>query len=239
MDATLAATPLALHDLFATIPDPRSPRGRRHPLAALLSLTAVALLAGQKTLEAISQFARDHGTALTDALGFTHPTLPCKATLSNVFRRLDIDAYEQALSRWLLARCPDLGDRLALDGKTLRGSRDGTAPGIHLLAAYAPDVAGVVAQIRVDGKTNEFKASLELLGILPLQGKVVTGDAIFCQKEFCETVIDGGGDYLLTVKDNQPTLHYAIAAMFADSASFSPLPTATLGRGTRELHDGQ
>ncbi len=80
----------------------------------------------------------------------------------------------------------------------------------------------MVAQIQVDRKTNEHKAALELLGILPLQGTVVTGDAMFCQKDVCSAVIKGEGDYLFAVKDNQPTLHYDIACMFAESSAFSP-----------------
>jgi hypothetical protein len=218
----------SLQELFAALPDPRHPRGRRHPLVALLNLTAVALLAGMKSLEAITQFARDHGLPFRLALGFTRLDSPCKATLSNLFRALDIDAYEHALAAWLSSRCPDWGDTLALDGKTLRGSASYKVPGVHLLAAYAPKVVGVVGQIRVDGKTNEHKAALELLGILPLQGKVVTGDAMFCQRDVCEKVLEKGGDYLWTVKDNQPQLHYDIAALFAESAAFSPLPATTL-----------
>jgi hypothetical protein len=226
MDA--ATVPASLSEVFASLPDPRQPRGRRHPLPALLSLTAVALLAGMRSLEAIAQFARDHGTPFRLALGFTRFDSPCKATLSNLFRALDIDAYEHALAAWLIARCPDLGDTLAIDGKTLRGSAGYEVPGVHLLAAYAPKVAAVIGQIRVDGKTNEHKAALELLGVLPLEGKVVTGDAMFCHKDVCEKVRDGGGDYLWTVKDNQPQLHFDIAAMFAESAAFSPLPAAAL-----------
>jgi hypothetical protein len=154
--------PTSLTEVFATIPDPRSAMGRRYALPCLLNLLATATLAGMRSLEAVAQFARDHGTALTHALGFTSRKTPCKATLSNLLRQLDVAAYEAALSRWVAARCPDLGDQLCLDGKTARGSRDGKVPGVHLLAAYAPHVAAVVAQIRVDKKTNEHKAALEL-----------------------------------------------------------------------------
>jgi hypothetical protein len=234
-----AAVPASLGEVFASLPDPRDRRGRRHPLPALLSLTVVALLAGMRGLQAVAQFARDHGLSLRLALGFTRLDSPCKATLSNLFRALDIGAYERAPAGWLAARCPviasaasaaaDRGDALALDGKTLRGSASHEAPGVHLPAAYAPEVAGVVGQIRVDGKTNEHKAALELLGVLPQSGKVVTGDAMFCHKDVCGEVPDGGGDYLRAAKDNQPRLHSGIAAMFAESAAFSPLPAAALG----------
>jgi predicted transposase YbfD/YdcC len=224
MDATL----LSLHEALADVPDPRSRYGRYYSLRALLSLVSVALLAGQRSLEAIAQFGRDHGAPLAHALGFRSGRTPCKATLSNLLRRLDGAAFERVLLRWLHARCPDLGDRLALDGKTLRGTAGYEVLGAHLLTAYAPQVAAVVGQLRIDGKTNEHKAALELLGILPLRGKVVTGDAMFCHRDFCAKVLEGGGDYLLTVKDNQPQLHFDIASMFAESAAFSPLPTAAL-----------
>jgi hypothetical protein len=219
----------SLTDIFASIPDPRAASGRRYSLPAILNLMATAMLAGMRSLEAISQFGRDHGPALTHALGFHSAKSPCKATLSNLLRRLDVDAYEAALTRWITARCPDIGDQLCLDGKTARGSAGGGLPGVHLLAAYAPHVSAVVAQIQVDRKTNEHKAALKLLGLLPLEGKVVTGDAMFCQKDVCAAIDDGGGDYLFTVKDNQPTLHFDIASMFAESAMFSPLPTEAMG----------
>src|SRR5215469_5586827 len=128
-----ASEPVSLQDVFALLPEVRQARGRRHPLLAVLNLTAVALLAGMKSLEAIAQFARDHGLPLRLALGFTRLDSPCKATLSNLFRALDIGAYERALAGWLAARCPDLGDALAIDGKTLRGSASYQVPGVHLL----------------------------------------------------------------------------------------------------------
>ncbi len=101
-----ATDPVSLQEVFALLPEVRQARGRRHPLLAILNLTAVALLSGMKSLEAIAQFARDHGPPLAEALGFTHWPTPCKATLSNVLRRLDVAAYENALSAWLKRRCP-------------------------------------------------------------------------------------------------------------------------------------
>lgn len=221
--------PPSLSAVLATIPDPRDPSGLRHPLSAVLNLLVVATLAGMRSLTAAAQFARDHGTPLAHALGFRSAKTPCKATLSNLLRQLDVGAVEAALGRWVAARCPDLGDQLCLDGKAVRGTRDGSIPAVHLLAAYAPRVAAVVAQIRVGGKTNEHKAALELLGVLPLAGTVVTGDAMFCHADVCRAVLKGGGDYLLSVKDNQPTLHHDIACMFAESSAFSPLPAEAVG----------
>lgn len=217
--------PLSLIEELATVPDPRARRGRRHPLTAILSLTVVATLAGMKSLEAIAQFGRDHGTALAHALGFTRGKTPNKSCLSKLFRRLDIDALEDVLARWIGGRIQHHGwDALALDGKTVRGSADGEIPGVHLLTAYVPTAAAVLKQMRVDAKTNEHKAALRLLGVLPLQGKVVTGDAMFTHRDVAHRIRDGGGDYLLVVKDNQPELKAQIQAALDDDADFSPLP---------------
>jgi hypothetical protein len=125
-----------------------------------------------------------------------------------------------------VGRRPALAREIAIDGKALRGSADGALPGVHLLAAYAPGVDSVLAQLRVDRKTNEHKAALELLGVLPLAGAVVTADAMFTHADFAAGFLEGGGDYLLAVKDNQPTLQADIALAFETPEGLSP-PTAT------------
>ena len=216
---------LSLFEELASVPDPRSPKGRRHPLTAILSLTVVATLAGCKSLEAIAQFGRDHGTPLAHALGFTRGKTPTKSCLSKLFRRLDAAALEETLGRWVLGRVQHHNwDAIAIDGKTARGSADGDLPGVHLLTAYVPAAAAVLKQLRVDAKTNEHKAALKLLGILPLRGKVVTGDALFTHRDFAQQVRDQGGDYLLIVKDNQSELKGQIQAALHEDAAFSPLP---------------
>jgi hypothetical protein len=217
--------PLSLVEELATVPDPRSRKGRRHPLTAILSLTTVAILAGCKSLEAIAQFGRDRGKALAHALGFTRGKTPNKSCLSKLFRRLDVAALEEVLGRWILGRVQHQGwDAIAIDGKTARGSADGDVPGSHLLTAYVPAAAAVLKQIRVDAKTNEHKAGLRLLGVLPLAGKVVTADAMFTHRDFAQEVRDRGGDYILIAKDNQPELKAQIQAALHDDADFSPLP---------------
>jgi hypothetical protein len=223
--------PLSLLQELARVPDPRNPRGTRHPLPAILGLTVLALLTGCKSYTAIAQFGRDKGAALAFALGFRRGKTPTKSRLSTLFRRLDAAAFEAALSRWVAARLgtPD-GLHVCLDGKAVRGSRDGDVPGHHLVAAYAPAAQAVLAQLRVDAKTNEHKAALELLGVLPVKGCVFTADAAFCQRDVCERIVDGGGDYVLVVKDNQPGLAIDIAAGLAfegekrrQAAAFPPL----------------
>jgi hypothetical protein len=207
------SSPLSLLDVLADIPDPRHRRGIRHPLSAILGLAVLAMLTGCKSYQAIAQFGRDKGFPLAHLLGFRRGKTPTKATYSILFRRLDVVAFEAALARWIVSRLSDEEMAvLALDGKTLRGSRDGVVPGHHLVAAYAVAAAAVLAQVRVDTKTNEHKAALQLLGILPVGGRIVTGDAMFCQRDLCQEIVSEGGDYVFTVKDNQPSLATDIQA---------------------------
>lgn len=111
---------------------------------------------------------------------------------------------------------------IAMDGKRLRGSTTATATarGAHLLAAFSEALGGVVGQLQVAPDGNEITAALDLLRGLPLAGSVVTGDAIFAQKEICRVIRDGGG-YFFTVKDNQPTLKADIALAFGGTSPLS------------------
>lgn len=222
--------PLSLLDALADVPDPRSRHGRRHPLRAMLCLTVLAMLRGCKGPTAIAQFGRDHGVALAHALGFLRGKTPAPSCFCELFQRLSASLFEAALSRWIASRVPppeeDNHEPVSLDGKTLRGSRDGQTPGQHLVAAYAHPHQAVLAQIRVDSKTNEHKAALELLGILPVKGRVVLGDAMFCQRDLCAKILDGGGDYLFTVKGNQQGLETDIAAGFAFEAGAKSIASA-------------
>lgn len=220
--------PLSLLEVLSQVPDPRDKRGLRHPLQAVLSLVVLAMMTGCKSYEAIAQFGRDKGPRLAHALGFRRGKTPCKARLSTLFRALDIAAFEAALSRWVASRVSD-NEQICLDGKTARGSRDGDVPGQHLVAAYAAASQAVLAQVRVDAKTNEHKAALQLLGILPIQGHIFSGDAMFCQRDICATIDEAGGYYIFTVKDNQPSLAIDIQAGLAfeeqtrrTAAAFSP-----------------
>jgi hypothetical protein len=212
-----------LLDHFATLPDPRSPLGRRHPLPAILTLITVATMCGARSLEAIAQFARDRGGEFATLLGFTRPDTPCKASLSNLLRRLDIDRFEAALSAWIAACSADRPHgHVAIDGKALRGSADGSTPAVHLLAAYAARHGAVLAQLRVDRKTNEHKAALRMLNVLPVEGAVVTADAMFTHRDFARRVLKRGGDYILPVKENQPRLLADVGLAFATPEGLSP-----------------
>lgn len=169
-------------------------------------------MAGARGLRATAQWGRQHASEVGAALGFTR-TPPCFATIHYALRGLDIEAFENAILGWVRATA-DTPASIAVDGKTLRGSRNGEIPGVHLLAAFAGEFDAVLRQLQVDGKTNEAKTILALLDGLPVAGSTLTMDAAFTQREVCESIIDKGGDYIVTVKNNQPALRQMIEDMF-------------------------
>lgn len=223
MDATLS-----LPELLEEIPDPRRAEGKRHPLPAVLSLLALATMAGMRGLQGVVDFGRNLPPDVVASLGFTRPKTLAKSTLSELLRAIDIDAFEAVVGRWLRRQADRHGwTAIAVDGKSLRGATGERLPAVHLVAADAHEAQIVLAELRVDTETNEHKAALELLGLLPLKGAVVTADAMFTHGDSCREVRKGGGDYLLAVKENQPALLRDIAAVFAPDAACSPLPTTS------------
>lgn len=140
------------------------------------------------------------------------------ATYHYVFRSLDADALARVLGRFALG---DAGaSHIAIDGKTLKGSRRHDAKALHVLSAFATELSAVVGDLVVEPDQNEITAALALLKGLPLEGAIITGDAIFCQREICRHIRDRKGHYMFSVKRNQPELHAAIAESFGD---LSPL----------------
>lgn len=230
----------SLLERLSELSDPRDRRGRQYPLVALLGLCLVAILGGHTSLAAIAQFGRLRGRRLGHALGFTRGTMPCANTLATLLQHLDADHLDRLIGVWLTDRHAAGWDHVALDGKRLCGSREGEVPGVHLLAAYAPQAAAVIAQMRVAATTNEHKAALRLLGMVPsLNGAVVTADAMFTHADVCEKVLEKQGEYLLYAKENQPDLRADIATTFtaADRGDFSPASARPVaGRGANGHH---
>jgi DDE_Tnp_1-associated/Transposase DDE domain len=224
--------PRSLLERFAELTDPRSRHGRHYPLPSLLGLLVVGFLAGHKSLAAIAHFGRLRGHKLGHALGFKDGQMPCANTFTNAIAKLDADHLDRILGEYLLDRHDNGWQHVALDGKVIKGSRDGEVPGVHLLAAYVPQASAVIAQMRVEATTNEHKASLQLLGILPsLAGKVVTADAMFTHVDVCEKVLEKQGEYILYAKDNQKQLKEDIELMFtsAERGDFSPSRASRVG----------
>jgi hypothetical protein len=231
MDAFASRSLLAF---LSEVPDPRSRHGRQHSLSAVLALVCCATLCGARGYTAIAQWAADQEIALMHRLGFTRRP-PKMGGLRKVLLALDITAFEGALTRWAESL---LGDScrherpalqpFSMDGKTARGSSDGLRKAVHLLSVVAHESGLTLAQMTVpDGaldKTNEHKAGLRLLEALVLDGRLITGDAMFCQRDLSAQVVGQGGHYLFFVKENQPTLLRDIEAAFAPSTegAFSP-----------------
>lgn len=229
--------PLSLVEAFASVPDPRSRLGRRHPLGGVLALMSVAVMCGCRSVYAALQWGRDHGQEMVRKLGLAKHGVPSDGMMSNLMRRLDVAAFEAALSRWAVAWPADIGQcvapeavpqAIAIDGKTLRGARGHEVAGVHLLAAYAVRLGLVLKQVSAGANPEEggeIGAARLLLEGLVLQGKVITGDAIHAQRELCGKIIKGQGDYLLAVKENQPKLHNELVDLFRSPVD-PLLPTA-------------
>ena len=220
-----------LMSFLADVPDPRGAMGRRHPLVAILTHACCAVLCGARGYAAIAQWGRDQPIDFMHRIGYRR-TPASYGAIQAALSRLDAAALEAALARWVahLLGGPAVGElrAMALDGKTSRGSLTPLAPAVHLLAAMDQKTGGVLRQMRVDSKTNEHKAALELLGGLVLRGRVVTGDAMSCQRDLSRQVIEAGGHYLRKVDENQPSLKQAIRSAFEPAPS--PLREAPRGR---------
>ena len=213
---------VSLFEAFGEVPDPRGAQGRRHPLPAILALTTVAILSGARSLYAIAQFGRDGGKSFAAALGFTREVPPCCATLHYLFAAVDRHAFERAIRRWMSGRAAEGWESISLDGKTLRGTQGHQVPGVHLLAAYAHEAKLVLDQIPVDAKTNEHKTALELLNLIPVKNHLITGDAMFCQRDLSQKIRKKRGHWLWPVKANQPELLETLTDAFA-TEGVSPL----------------
>lgn len=226
----------SLRSALATIPDPRGRHGKRHPVTAMLTLACVAMCCGQQTYSAMADWGRKYAAAhpgWAATLGFTRDDLPCAATFFLLFRALDRAAVEAVVARWaaaILALHPPgegMLEAVALDGKTLRGSAKHGVPAAHLLSAFSHRLGVTLGQLPVDDKTNEIPVAPELISHLVVAGRVLTMDALLTQRDIAQPIVEGGGDYVMVAKDNQPRLHQDIATLFA-----AP-PPGPMSRGSR------
>jgi hypothetical protein len=226
------APPGSLAAALAAVPDPRRPNGWRPdrpplPLVGLLQTAVAAMLCGARSLYAVAQWGRERAEddpAALVPLGLPPGRSPSVATLHRVFKALDVAAFERALGGWLAASGVDPDEALALDGKALRGIHGDAVPGVHLVAAFAQRAGAVLGEAASPGKGQELAAVKLVLGQVPLAGRLVTGDALLTQREVCDLVVAGEGDYLLPVDENQPAL------LAACQAAFSPVGRGRAGR---------
>ncbi len=136
-----------------------------------------------------------------------------------MFKDLDVDAFEAVLGEWLINSGSGPGETLSLDGKTLGGIHGEGIPGVQLVSAYGARSGAVLTQVAAPGKGQELAAAKAVLDQAPLAGRVVVADALLTQREVCWQMVDGGGDYLLPVKEHQPTLYRDLAEAFSPTGS--------------------
>ncbi len=211
-----------LFEALSSIPDHRTRKGRRYPLAAILAITIAAMLSGANDLRAVFRWGRRLSPKALQALGIDkkRKKAPCHATYHYVFKELSLGNLTRALGCTVqMEDAPD--DRLnhiAIDGKRLRGSRHGNNPGVHILHAFSTRLQAAVGSLVVPPDSGEVIEVLELLKTLPLEGAVVTGDAGFTYEAVVDAIREAGGDYFLFVKGNQPELKAEIAHAFGDDS---------------------
>lgn len=236
---TATGTPVTPESLLAALAQVREPRRAAsvtYPLASLLALTVTAILAKQQSVLAIAQWVARRGAVVLSPFGMTPGHTPCQSTFQRLFAKLDGDSLSAALqAAFAAAAAPDPTQRgsqgVSLDGKAQRGRlrfQQGGCP-VHALAAFCHDLGIVLAQEPIDPSQGTEKSEAELtvapalIDRLDWRGRVLTADALLCQRTLCQQVLDKGGDYLLVVKDNQPMLLADLQLLFDPSMPAPPL----------------
>jgi predicted transposase YbfD/YdcC len=235
----MTAMTCALVERLQTIPDPRRPgENLKHQLVDLIMLGFCGVLAGCDDFVEMAEWGKVNEAFLRTFLELPHG-IPAHDTFTRVFAMLTPTTLQEVLLPWLLERRGLPGDWIHLDGKTLRQTRckSQQLKALHVVSAWAGQTGITLGQVAVAAKSNEITAMPQLLELLDLRDKIVTTDAMGCQKEIAKTIVAGGGDYILAVKDNQPTLHAELQAAFAQEPP--PPPRSARGYSTTETGHGR
>lgn len=238
----MTATPAdSLLASFRQLTDPRCRRGIRHPFASLLALTFLGLLCRQPDFAAIARWARHHWDELAGPLGFTTAYSPHQTTLSRAAARYSVAEFRAALAGWLAGRLGDGPIDAAVDGKTSKQAHDAGGRPLHTLNVFAHGVKLALADWPVDGEKKTepevLKAHLDELFAAYPGLRVLTGDALFCQRPLARAIIEAGRDYVLAVKENQPELHEAARTAFA-AATAETAAATTRGKSAARWSRG-
>lgn len=223
----LLGVEMTLTEAFSDLPDPRTGPAQRHDLTEMILMALCAVLCGADSWVDVAEWAEDNEAWIKRYLVLEHGT-PSHDTFSRVFRLLDAKVFEACFREWIGSLVGAVTGVVAIDGKTASGSKDGHNTALHTISAYATASGLCLAQEHTRGKGNEIPAIKALLDTLALKGCIVTIDAIGCQTEIAQKILDRGGDYLLAVKDNQETLANAWREFFAEgeAAGFGSLPVS-------------
>jgi predicted transposase YbfD/YdcC len=200
--------------LLKQVPDPRHPRGVRHKLAAILAVGLAAVLSGSRSFAAIGEWAADVGPGVLSDLGVVGRA-PSEATIRRAFTAIDGDRLDKLIGAWMRTRVGLLAGRhvIAIDGKTVRGAKAAGSIAPHLVAALDHTVGVVLGQVQVALKSNEIPALRTLLDAFDLVNRVITADAMHTQTATATYIVGRGGQYVFTVKANQPNLYRRCKAL--------------------------
>ncbi|MDG3008378.1 ISAs1 family transposase [Paludisphaera mucosa] len=226
-----------LHDHFASLADPRR-RKVMHPLINVVAIAVCAVVAGADDFVSIALWGRERRDWLSKFLDLS-AGVPLHDRFNAIFRALDTRAFEACLLGWIAALHEATAGRVvAIDGKTLRGSFDRASgkSAIYMVSAWATDARLSLGQVVVDAKSNEITAIPELL---ELEGCLVTIDAMGCQVEIAGAIRDRKADYVLAVKDNQPTLHRGVEGHFLGHMEDDFATVAVTRHETKEKGHGR
>jgi len=194
-------------DYFRDLPDPRQAGKVVYRLNEVLLLALLAVVAGAESFTDIARFGEKKLTLLRRFLPFADGTPP-HDRLGDIFATLDAEAFQRCFADWVAALIKAPVEVIAIDGKTMRGSgakKNAKAP-IHMVSAFAARQRLVLAQVKVDEKSNEIVAIPALLDMMAIEGAVVTIDAMGCQRDIAKKIVAKKADYILALKGNQGTL---------------------------------
>lgn len=207
-----------LFEVLKTIPDPRKARGIRHGIQSVLAITVCGAMTGAKSFIALGEWAAEQSPETLKRLGSKRGRPPSERTIRRVLHAVDVKEVDHRTSAWVANQTQLAGRAISVDGKTVRGSRDGERKAIHLLSAVVHESSTVVAQVAVGEKTNEITHVKPLLANLNIEGAVVTADALLTQHKIADFIVkEKHADYVFTVKDNQPTMRQDIEALHLDA----------------------
>jgi predicted transposase YbfD/YdcC len=226
----------ALVERLQTIADPRrQSENLKHPLVDIIILGFCGVLAGCEDFVEIAEWAKVHAEFFGTFLALPHG-IPSHDTFNRVFAMLKPETLQAVLLPWLGERRGLPGEWIQVDGKTLRRTRcqRQKLKALHVVSAWAGQTGLTLGQVAVDAKANEITAIPQLLELLDLQDKSVTIDAMGCQKAIAQAIVEGGGDYILAVKANQPTVHADIQEAFAQA----PVPKLRSSRVATTFEKG-
>jgi predicted transposase YbfD/YdcC len=212
----MTTTGLALWRFFLPLKDARVKKRTKHRLLDIIAITLCGVIAGCKDWQKIELWAKKQHPWFKTFLALPGG-IPSHDTLERTFARLHPPTFQRCFGQWMNALHQALGlQPIAIDGKTLCGSGQPSTDlkPLHLVSAWVSANQLTLGQVAVEGKANEITAIPELLKLLELHGALVTIDAIGCQKKIVAQIVDGGGDYLITVKDNQRRLLEDIQQQF-------------------------